>query len=55
MLNPNAMVLVPVSLDSIGLGRVRTPALPPNTAGITVYLQALVGEFTNAMVVRVSL
>lgn len=55
MLNPNAMVLVPVSLDSSGLGSVRTPALPPNTAGITVYLQALVGEFTNAMVVRVSL
>ncbi|MEE2888294.1 MAG: CotH kinase family protein [Planctomycetota bacterium] len=54
MLDPAAMVLAPVTLDANGASRIRTPALPANTAGVTVYVQALVQEFTNALAIRVS-
>jgi len=54
MLDPAAMLLVPVSLDGSGNANVRTPPLPPSAVGLIVYSQALVGEFTNAMAIRVS-
>ncbi|MEE2888426.1 MAG: lamin tail domain-containing protein, partial [Planctomycetota bacterium] len=54
LLDPAAMVLVPVSLDAGGTGRVVTPPLPANTLGLTVYAQALVGDFSNALAIRIS-
>ena len=54
LLDPAAMVLAPLALDASGNGHLVTPALPANALGLTVYAQALVGDFTNALAIRIS-
>ena len=54
MLDPAAMVLIPLALDAGGDGSVVTPPLSSSAVGWTVYAQALVGDFTNALAIRIS-
>jgi hypothetical protein len=54
LLDPAVLVLAPLALDASGNGHLVTPALPANTLGLTVYAQALVGDFTNALAIRIS-
>jgi len=53
LVDPNAMVVVFLPLDSKGQGKL-TVTIPNSAAGVTVYAQALQQELTNGIAVRVS-